>query len=152
MQDICSTLAHVICVQILINFLMKKENLQIFICLWLGIVCVCDGENERAYNPWFWYWFLHVFQSESPSRKRRKTSNSYIDLTNHSPSPPPTWSRESTEAARLGVSRRRVSSQRRISGDGRRSVSERSNTPRARRRYCQYVVLFFTVNNVSLGN
>ncbi|XP_052705176.1 E3 ubiquitin-protein ligase RNF38-like isoform X3 [Crassostrea angulata] len=72
-------------------------------------------------------------KSESPSRKRRKTSNSYIDLTNHSPSPPPTWSRERTEAERLGVSRRRVSSQRRVSGDSRRLIAERSNTPRARR-------------------
>ncbi|KAK3095722.1 hypothetical protein FSP39_018067 [Pinctada imbricata] len=42
-------------------------------------------------------------KSESPSRKRRKTSNSYIDLTNNSPSPPPTWAREATEAARLGL-------------------------------------------------
>lgn len=67
-------------------------------------------------------------KSESPSRKRRKTSGSYIDLT-HSPSPPPSWTREViTEAARLSSVR-----QRRPSNQLRRLSSDRCNTPRARR-------------------
>ncbi|XP_069139798.1 E3 ubiquitin-protein ligase RNF38-like isoform X2 [Argopecten irradians] len=65
-------------------------------------------------------------KSESPSRKRRKTSGSYIDLTN-SPSPPPSQNWESlTENTRVGGVRRRAASLRRTSSD-------RSNTPRARR-------------------
>ena len=64
-----------------------------------------------------------VLQSESPTRKRRKVSQSVIDLTNDSPSPPVTNQHWENASDRLRQSTRRRS-----------VMTQRCNTPRLRRR------------------
>ena len=72
---------------------------------------------------------IHSLQSESPTRKRRKVSQSVIDLTNDSPSPPVASQHWENPSDRL-----RQSTRRRSSMSQRRASNERCSTPRLRRR------------------
>ena len=84
---------------------------------------------SRKQNDYFLIIIPFSLQSESPTRKRRKVSQSVIDLTNDSPSPPVTSQHWENPSDRL-----RQSTRRRSSMSQRRVSNERCNTPRLRRR------------------
>lgn len=108
------------------KFLIEKcnQSRSVVFCCWQ---IVCDREKEENISFDFDIDFCLFFQSESLSCKRRKIFNSYIDLMNYFFSFLLIWLRERIEVERLGVSRRRVFSQRRVFGDSRRLIVERSN-------------------------